>query len=74
MLATKSSPKSSSVAGMGSARPLAAKGFQMNTPEQETHLDSFLAAAHRRRGRSGGGNPKVIQPKGEKAEGKERRR
>ena len=49
MLAHKSSPKSSSVAGMGSARPLAAKGFQMNTPEQETHLDSFLAAAHRRK-------------------------
>ena len=49
MLAQKSSPKSSSVAGMGSARPLAAKGFQMNTPEQETHLDSFLAAAHRRK-------------------------
>ena len=50
MLATKSSPKSSSVAGMGSARPLAAKGFQMNSPDQEhTHLDSFLAAAHRRK-------------------------
>ena len=50
MLATKNSPRSSSVSGMSSARPLAAKGFQMNTPDQEnTHLDAFLAAAHRRK-------------------------
>jgi len=50
MLATKNSPKTTSVTTMGQARPLAAKGFQMNSPEQEnTHLDAFLAAAHRRK-------------------------
>ncbi len=45
MLATKSSQ----VSGVGAARPLAAKGFQMNAPEENTHLDAFLAAAHRRK-------------------------
>lgn len=46
MLATKS-PQ---ISGVGSARPLTAKGFQINAPDQEnTHLDAFLAAAHRRK-------------------------
>jgi CRP/FNR family cyclic AMP-dependent transcriptional regulator len=46
MLATKS-PQ---ISGVGSARPLVAKGFQINAPDQESaHLDAFLAAAHRRK-------------------------
>ena len=49
MLATKSSHKSSPVTGMTPGRPLAAKGFQINAPDEDSHLDAFLAAAHRRK-------------------------
>ena len=43
MLATKSSEM------MGMGKPLTAKGFQVNTAEDNAHLDAFLAAAHRRK-------------------------
>ena len=46
MLAAKSTTM-----GMSTKRPLMAKGFQMNNAQtqDQTHLDAFLAAAHRRK-------------------------
>jgi hypothetical protein len=47
MLAEKSSHM-----GVGAKRPLMAKGFHMNSAlqqQEDTHLDAFLAAAHRRK-------------------------
>ncbi len=45
MLAAKNTPM-----GMSAKRPLMAKGFQVNNPPQENaHIDAFLAAAHRRK-------------------------
>lgn len=45
MLAAKNSQFSS----MGAKRPLTAKGFNPADQAEDTHLDAFLAAAHRRK-------------------------
>ena len=39
--------KNSHFSGMG--KPLTAKGFNPNAGQEDTHLDAFLAAAHRRK-------------------------
>ena len=39
--------KNSQFSGMG--KPLTAKGFNPNAGQEDTHLDAFLAAAHRRK-------------------------
>jgi CRP/FNR family transcriptional regulator, cyclic AMP receptor protein len=50
MLASNNTKTSGTVtAPTGPGRPLMAKGFKVGTPDETTHLDAFLAAAHRRK-------------------------